>query len=303
MVLQWYMLEPDHDPGTAAETVQRDLPRVGITKALVFNVSALANGTGGQSVQNFAAQLDQIRIGAVESNRVSEIDGEDLFNWNVVNDNHPFVHTSTTNNQVIGIGMTYALDPFCVGSYADYNQSYGITSNVARRIEVLYAADANYIDDKQMAIGAIVKDQTDQNSSGGYVCFSRDSYTAANNVNNYTRVPQVGQLIGSFCFETNDTASGQTTERTANDIQQQAIQQNRKDLLGPIYPDIAKDFVGQYELGSIGDEGYWFWNLGVRNEIGQIGRGPIPDLMDIRSLGGSDAGAVRVHGVRLNTNV
>src|SRR3990167_6901193 len=214
MTLQWYLLEADHDPGTAAETINRDLPRAGITKALIFNMPALSESTAGQTVQQLGAQLDQIRIGAVESNRVSEIDGEDLFNWNVVNDNHPFVNTSTTDNAVVQIGMTYALDPFCIGSYADYNQK--------------------------------------------------------------------------FCI-------------SANDIQQQAIAINRKDVAGPIYPDMCKDFTGQYELGSIGDEGYWFWNFGIRNEVGAIGR-PTQDKMEIRSLGGSDAGAVRVYAARLNNN-
>ena len=302
MTLQWYLLEADHDPGTAAETVNRDLPRAGITKALVFNMPALAESTGGQTVQQLGAQLDQIRIGAIESNKVSEIDGEDLFNWNIVNDNHPFVNTSTTDNAVVQIGMTYALDPFCIGSYVDYNQKFGISANVARKVEILYGADVSaQVDGKNLAIGAIVKDQADQDSTGGYITFTRDAYTAANNVNNFTTVPIGGQLIGAFCFETNDTASGQTALRTANDIQQQAIAINRKDVAGPVYPDMCKDFNGQYELGSIGDEGYWFWNFGIRNEVGAIGR-PTQDKMEIRSLGGSDAGAVRVYAARLNNN-
>ena len=304
MVFQWYLLETDDDPGTGAETDNRDLPRTGTTKALILNMPALANGTTGHSIQNYAAQLDQVRIGAVESNRVSEIDGEDLFNFNILVDNHPFFHTSTTNNQVISIGMTYPLDPFCYGSYVDYNQTYGISANVARKVEFLYAADGSAIDDKQLAIGAVVKSSPgDDATTLGYTCFSRDSQTAANNRNDFLTVPQPGQLLGVFGFETNDTASGQTAERSANDIQEQAITINRKDVLGPIYPDVAKDFNGQYELGSIGDEGYWFWNLGWRNEIGQLGRGPIPDKLEIRSKGGSDAGAYRMHAVRLNTNV
>lgn len=306
MTFLWYMLEPDYDPGTAAETINRDLPRDGFTKALIFNMPALVNLTSGaNTLLNYAAQIDQARIGVTESNRVSEIDGEDLFDFNILTDNSPYVENPTTDNNAQTIGMTYALDPFCVGVNVDYNQEYGISAAVARKVEILFAADAFSIDAKTLAIGVVVKTSTSgstQGRSGGYTSFTRDTYTAANNVNNWTTVPQPGQFIGTYCFETNET-TGQTALRSQNDIQQQAIAINRKDILGPVYPDLVKDFNGQYELGNMADEGHWFWNFGLRNEVGQLGLGPIPDKLEIRSLGGSDAGAVRVHAVRLNTNV
>lgn len=296
------MIESGDDPGTGAETDNRDLPRGVTTKALIFSVNALANGTTGPTRVNHAAQVDQYRIGAVESGRISEIDGEDLDAFNVLNGNYAFYETSTTNNEVIAQGSTYGLDPFMLGPDPDFNQSFGITSTVARKVEFAYAADGNTIDTKQLAIGVIAKD-SEQASSNGYVTFSRDSYTATNNVKNYTTIPQPGNLLGVFGFETNNTADAQTVQRTANDIQQVSLTVDRKQLLGPLYPDIIKSIQGGYEIGALTDEGYFFWNLGIRNEVGSIGRGPIPDKLEIEVLGGSDAGAVRVHAVRLNTNV
>lgn len=308
MVLQWYLLEDGDDPGTSAEVDSRDLPRETITKALIFQINALAAGTGGQSRANLAAQLDQVRIGAVESNRVSEIDGEDLDAWNALNGNHAFFHSSTTNNQAIALGMTYNLDPYCMGPKIDYNQSFGISPSVARKVEFAYAADGaadtllTAYDSKQLSIGAIAKD-SEQSTTGGYLTFNRHSYTNAASTNEFTTIPGPGQLLGVFGFETDDTASGQTAIRTANNITELAITVGRKDLLGPVYPDMIKSVHGQYETGAISDEGYFFWNLGISNEVGALGRGPIPDKAEIRAKGGTDTGAVRLYTARLNTNV
>lgn len=308
MVLQWYLLENADDPGTAAEVDSRDLPREVITKALIFQIEALANGTGGVSRVNLAAQVDQFRIGAVESNRISEIDGEDLDAWNVLNQNDAFYHNSNTDNQVVALGMTYNLDPYCMGPKCDYNQNFGISPSVARKVEFAYAADGATdtlnvaVDSKQLSIGAIAKDR-EQSGTGGYLCFTRDAQTAVNNQNLFTTIPQPGQALGVFGFETNDTAAAQTAIRTANDIQELAVTVGRKDLLGPVFPDLIKSFNGTYETGALSDEGYFFWNLGISNEVGALGRGPIPDKTEVRVKGGSDAGAYRIYIPRLNTNV
>jgi len=308
MVLQWYLLEDSDDPGTGAETDSRDLPREVTSKALILQIEAIANGTGGTSRVNLAAQLDQLRIGAVESNRVSEIDGEDLDAWNVLNGNNAFYHNSNTDNQIIALGMTYNLDPYCMGPKADFNQNFGMSPSVARKVEFLYAADGAAdtlnvaVDNKQLSIGIIAKDR-EQPGTGGYLCFSRDARSTTNNVNTYQSIPQPGQLLAVLGFETNDTAAAQTAIRTANDITEMAVTVGKKDLLGPVYPDTLKSFNGTYETGALSDEGYFMWNLGVANEIGALGRGPIPDQTEIRVKGGSDAGAIRVYAARLNTNV
>ena len=308
MVLQWYLLEDADDPGTAAEVDSRDLPREVTTKALILQIEAIAAGTGTATRINLAAQVDQVRIGAVESNRISEIDGEDLDAFNVLNGNNAFFHSSATDNQIIALGMTYGLDPYCYGPKVDYNQNFGISPRVARKIEFAYAADgaadtlSAAVDNKQLSIGCVAKDN-EQSGTGGYLSFSRSAYSTVNNVNEFLTVPQPGQLLGVFGFETNDTAAAQTAIRTANDIQEMSVAVGRKDLLGPIYPDMVKSFNGTYETGALSDEGFFFWNLGISNEVGALGRGPIPDKTEIRIKGGSDAGAVRIYAPRLNTNV
>jgi len=180
LVLQYYLLETDHNPGTGAETVERDLPRVGVTKALVFDVTAQTNGTSAGGRTALTAQLDQISVGVVESNRVSEIDGEDLDALNVLRGNHALINVSATANARNVFGMVYPFDPYCIGPNLDYNKPFGVPGSIARKIRILYEADQTVdaglqLDDKRTAIAAIVR--TEQ-SSAGYLTITRDSYTS-----------------------------------------------------------------------------------------------------------------------------
>ena len=45
MGIKYYLLETDDDPGTGAETDNRDLPRDSVTKCLIFDAIAQTNGT------------------------------------------------------------------------------------------------------------------------------------------------------------------------------------------------------------------------------------------------------------------
>ena len=74
MALQYFLLERDFNFGTAAETANRDLPRTGVTKSLIFDVTAQNNGTSAGSRLLLTSMMDQYRLGVVESNLVSEID-------------------------------------------------------------------------------------------------------------------------------------------------------------------------------------------------------------------------------------
>ena len=313
LVLQYYQLETDHDPGTTAETVERDLPRSGITKALIFDVTAQTAGTSAGGRAALTSQLDQISVGVVESNRVSEIDGEDLDAFNVLRGNHALIDVSATNNQRNVFGYTYAFDPFMLGPNMDYSRPFGLPGSVARKIRVLYDADATtdaglQLDDKRMAISAIVS--TD-GSSAGYMSFTRHSFTGATGgVNTFTTVPTSGpnsKLLGVMNFEATSAPdiTADTEHRTTQTIRSQALTVNRKDILGPIYTTTMAAINGQYETGAINDEGYTLWNLGFRNDNNSLGVptvGGIPSEMEIKTSTGA-ATAARVHAVILNTNI
>lgn len=312
MVLQYYLLETDHNPGTGAETVERDLPRVGVTKALVLDVTAQTNGTSAGGRLALTAQLDQISVGVVESNRVSEIDGEDLDAFNVLRGNHVLIDTSATANQRNSFGMVYPFDPYCLGPNMEYNMPFGVPGSIARKIRILYEADQTVdaglqLDDKRMAIGAIVR--TEQ-TSAGYISFTRDSYTSTDGADNFTTVPTSGpnsKLLGVLNFETTSAADVTTDgdHRSNQGITEQAISVNRRDILGPIYTTMMQQTNGQYETGAISDEGFSLWNLGINSPTGNIGVptvGGIPNEMEIRSRSGV-AEATRNYAVILNTNV
>ena len=309
MAIKYYLLETDDAPGTGAETDQRDLPRDSTTKALIFDAIAQVNGTSAGTRLTQTAQLDQLRIGAVESNRVGEIDGEDLDAFNVLNGNCTFLDTAAANNSRLSWGMVWPLDPFCIGPNQDLSQNFGIPGTVARKVEFVYAADVITdaglaIDTKRLAIGIL----TSSANSNGYLTFARNAFTGATGgTNTFTDIPQPGKLLGVLNFETTGAAdiTADTEGRTTQSIRQQAITIGRKDVLGPLYTTTGAYMNGNYETGAISDEGYTFWNLGIRNEVGPLGvptNGLIPTDMEVRTSTGA-ADAIRVYPVVLNTNL
>lgn len=309
MVLQYYLLESDDNPGTGAESDTRDLPREGNIKALIFDVTMQVQGTATSARLDTASQIDQIQIGAVESNEVSAIDGEDLDAYNVLRGNMVPIDAQVTTNARVVIGFTYPLDPHMIGDNQDFSKPFGISGAVARRVSFDYAADINTdggptLDDKRMAIGVIVN--TSQ-PTGGYQVFHRKAFTGATGgIFDFTDVPQPGKLLGTFNFETTNFGeiTGDGDHRTTQSIRDQSITINRKVQLGPVYTTMMGMINGNYETGAIPDEGYSLWNLGITNSSGNLGvptQGGIPDNMEIRTSTGA-ANAIRVHALILNTN-
>ena len=301
--MKYYLLEQDYNPGSSSETESWDLPRTENIKSLIFDITAQQSSGTAATRSNTAAQLDQIRIGAAESNRVSEIDGEDLDAFNILNGNETNFNSSAADNARITLGMVYALDPFCMNPETQFTQPFGLSGNVARKVEVAFAADGSNIDSKNLSIGIVTTPQ----ATNGYMAFHRDSYTVANNVNNFTDVPQPGKLLGVFNYETTSatdiTADG--SYRTGQTIQEQSITISRKDVVGHVYTTTMGAMQGGY-TANLTDKGYSFWNFGITNAIGNLGipsSGEIPQNMEVRTKGGSAADAVRVMPVTLNTNV
>ncbi len=305
MAILYYQLDESIDPGTGAETVNRDLPRQGVTKALIFGISAQENGTSVAPDRNAVnSQLDQIRIGAVESNRVSEIDGEDLDEFNVSLGQHSLFDESLTDNSRIIAGFSYPLDPFMIGPYMDYNQGFGIGGNVARKVEVAFDADANQIDSKRLNLGIIVN--TSQGASGGYVTFHRAVAAGTADLTEFFDIPGPGRLLGVFQFEAAGAAdvTADGAHETDQDIEAEAITVNRKVQLGPMLTYQFDQINGQFETGARTDEGYSWWDLGYHNS-GRLGlpqASDIPSNMEVKIKQGDGTGASRIYPIILNTN-
>ena len=306
MAILYYQLDEAIDPGTGTETLNRDLPRQGVTKTLIFGVSAQESASSVAVTRTQVnAQLDQIRIGAVESNRVSEVDGEDLDEFNVSLGQHNLFDTATgANNARILGGSTYPLDPFMIGTYMDYNQGFGIGGNVARKVEIAFAADADNIDEKRVNLGIIVN--TSQGASGGYVTFHINTMQTTADLIDFFDIPQPGRLLGIFNFETTGAAdvTADGAHETDQTIQEEAITVNRKVQLGPMFTTQFSTINGQFETGARTDEGYSWWDLGIRNS-GRLGlpqASDIPSNMEVKVKRGDATDAGRVYSVILNTN-
>jgi len=305
MAILYYQLDESIDPGTGVETVNRDLPRQGVTKALIFGLSALENGTSVAATRaEINGQIDQVRIGAVESNRVGEVDGEDLDEFNVSLGQHSLVDTDLIDNSRIIAGFTYPLDPFMIGPYMDYNQGFGIGGNVARKVEIAFAADGTQIDGKRVNLGIIVN--TSQGASGGYVTFHRNATAGTAGLTEFFDVPGPGRLLGIFNFETTGAADVTADAAFESDqgIEAMSITVNRKVQLGPMLTYQFNQINGQFETGARGDEGYSWWDLGYHNS-GRLGlpqASDIPSNMEVKSLQGDATDATRIYPVVLNTN-
>jgi len=306
MAILYYQLDVAIDPGTGVETVNRDLPRQGVTKALIFAISAEEEFSSSAIVRNdISAQLDSVSIGAVESNRVSEVDGEDADEFNVSLGQHNLFDTSTGDASArIVAGFTHPFDPFMIGPYMDYNQGFGIGGNVARKVEIAFAADGGGILDKRVNLGIIVN--TSQGASGGYTTFHRNSVTATGDIVEFFDIPQPGRLLGVFLFETTGSADVATigAHETDNTIEEVAITVNRKEQLGPMFTNQLATINGQYETGARTDEGYTWWDLGYRNS-GRLGlpqASDIPSNMEVKIKTGDAGDAGRVYPIILNTN-
>jgi len=305
MAILYYQLDEAIDPGTGTETINRDLPRQGVTKALLFGLSALENGTSvGATRTDVNAQMDQIRIGAVESNRVSEVDGEDLDEFNVSLGQHNLFDESLVDNSRIIAGSTYPLDPFMIGPYMDYNQGFGIGGNVARKVEIAFAADASQIDGKRVNLGIIVN--TSQGSSGGYVTFHINTMQTTADLTDFFDIPQPGRLLGIFNFETTGAAdvTADGAHETDQTIEAESITVNRKVQLGPMLTTHFDVINGNFETGARTDEGYSWWDLGFRNS-GRLGlpqASDIPSNMEVKAKRGDATTEGRVYPVILNTN-
>jgi len=305
LAILYYQLDESMDPGTGTETINRDLPRQGVTKALIFGISALENGTSIAATRTQVnSQLDQIRIGAVESNRVSEVDGEDLDEFNVSLGQHALFDESIVDNSRIIAGFTYPLDPFMIGPMLDYNQGFGIGGNVARKVEIAFDADANQIDGKRVNLGIIVN--TSQGASGGYVTFHRNASAGTADLTEFFDVPGPGRLLGVFNFEITGAAdvTADGAHETDQSIEAMSITVNRKVQLGPMLTYQFDQINGQFETGARTDEGYSWWDLGYHNS-GRLGlpqASDIPSNMEVKSKQGDAADAARIYPVILNTN-
>ncbi len=305
-MVKYFLLETDDNPGTSAEVERFDLPRRETSKGLILDITAQQNGTCIATRTGLASQIDQVRIGTAESNRVSEVDGEDLDAFNVLVGNHAlFDAAACSDNSRVVHGMVYPFDQFIMSPQIDYGEEFGLTGNAARNLEIAYAADGSNVDDKRLAIGIVT---VPESRTKGFVDFHRTAYCASNGSNQRIDVPEGGKLLGVETFETTGAAdvTADGAHRTDQSVEEMAVTINRNDVLGPIYTTTAQQHNGHYEIGSISDEGYSLWNFGIFSRRATPGiptNGEIGQNWQIRQLGGDAADAVRTYIIRQNRNV
>ena len=299
------MIEDDHNPGAGADSDNWNLSRSSTTKALIFDVTAQQSSTTAATRFNTASQLELIQLGVSESQAVSEVEGEDLDAWNILNGNTTQFNSSTTDNARIVYSSVYALDPFMMNPEIRYDEPFGLSGKVARKLKVKFAADGNNIDDKRLAIGQI----TSTTATSGYVSFHENNVTSmTNGSNEWTEVPQPGKLLAALLYETTSAAdvTADGAHRSDQTIEEIAIAIDRKDVFGPVYTTTLAALAGRYEQ-DLTDEGYSIWNFGIGNK-GSLGvpsapASMIPSNMEIRAKGGDAGDAAKIYAVTLNTEV
>lgn len=310
-MVQTYKLVEDYDPGTGQKTKSWDLPSDSnnVIKCLIYDLIGQRNHASTDPTrENAAAQLDEIKFGVSESNEISVMDGEDMLNENILLGRRPIWDAGGADDARMSLGMVDALDPFFAKSLPDYNQPYGLPGNIAGKLTVKFAADANNIDSKKLTVGIITKPKADLHGSlEGYVTHHKHTDTMAVDTAKSYAIPQPGKLLGIHTFETTSFADVTTDGAgRAQTIKSIALTRGEKVIQGPI-PTTTPAILNGQDVTELTDQGHSLWSFGMQNEHGTLGVPSkederIPEDLKVKVVGGV-ADAMRLYAITLNDNL
>jgi len=190
-------------PGAAATTLTDDIKFAFVAHALHLDTFGLLVASAADTFQGVVDEVTQVRYSDTDSNPVSTIDGDDLFDFlpNIIQG--PFITNNalTVDNQPKAFSLTQPLSPFP----NDPSRNFGLPSNKGVQFTVDWLADTT--------IDGRAYDLTVEGLTGdikpkplGYVRFIRDAYTpGAVDEQNFTDLEGIGKrLLGIMNFQTTE---------------------------------------------------------------------------------------------------
>jgi len=291
-------------PGAAATTLTDDIKFSFTATSLHLDVFGLLVASAADTYQGVVDEVTQVRFSDTDSNPVSTIDGDDLFNFLPNIGVHPFITNNalTVDNQPKAFSLVQPFSPFP----NDPTKNYGLNPNKGVQFSVDWLADTT-IDDRTYDLTVEGMTADIKPTPKGYIRFIRDAFTAVVGGENFTDITGAGQrLLGLQNFQTTEFDSlAASADPSVTTIRQQAITYSNDIKVGPFKPTrswgmekfkpATLDADGN---GTVLNLGSSYEDFGIQNASGELGLRLGNANVKIRTTGGA-ANAARVNAVIL----
>ncbi len=290
-------------PGAAATTLTDDIKFAFVAHALHLDTFGLLVASASDTFQGVVDEVTQVRYSDTDSNPVSTIDGDDLFDFLPNITQGPFITNNalTVDNQPKAFSLTQPLSPFP----NDPSRNFGLPSNKGVQFTVDWLADTT--------IDGRAYDLTVEGLTGdikpkplGYVRFIRDAYTpGAVDEQNFTDLEGIGKrLLGIMNFQTTEfDALAASVAFNVTGIREQAILYSNDIRVGPYKPyrTWGQEKFKRAPLAADGggnqlNLGHFFADFGINNNTGNLGLNIAGANLRVRTTAGV-AEATRVNPV------
>jgi len=264
-------------PGAAATTLTDDIKFAFTATTLHLDTFGLLVASAADTFQGVIDEIIQIRYSDVDSNPISTIDADDLFDFlpNIDADQFITNNALTVDNQPKAFSLTQPFSPFP----NDPSKNYGLPGNKGVQFTVDWLADTT-IDGRTYDL--TVEGISDTKPSPiGYVRFLRDGYTpVAVADENFTELEGAGKrLLGVMNFQTTEfDALAASVAFDVTGIRQQSILYSNDIRVGPYKPYRSWSMSGfkraPLQASGTGNQvnlGHFFADFGINNNSGGLG--------------------------------
>lgn len=292
-------------PGASATTLTDDIKFGFTATSLHLDTFGLLVASASDTFQGVVDEVTNVRYSDVDSNPVSSIDGDDLFDLLPHFGATPFITNNalTVDNQPKAFSLMQPLSPFP----NDPSKNYGLAPNRGVQFSVDWQNNTT-IDNRtyDLTVEGITADI--KPNPIGAVRFVRDAQTLAVGGQVFTDLTGTGQrLLGVGNFETTEFDTlGASAATDVTTIREQAILYSNDIKVGP-YKTFRSWSMNIPKLGPLtaagnGNQlnlGHTFQDFGIYNSSGRLGL----DIsggqnVKIRTTGGA-ANAARINAVVL----
>jgi len=264
-------------PGAAATTLTDDIKFAFTATTVHLDTFGLLVASASDTFQGVVDEVTQVRYSDIDSNPISTIDGDDLFDFlpNIGADQFITNNALTVDNQPKAFSLIQPFSPFP----NDPSKNYGLPANKGVQFTVDWLADTT-IDGR--AYDLTVEGISDTKPSPiGYLRFLRDAYTpGAVAEENFTNLEGSGKrLLGVFNFQTTEfDALAASAAVDITGIREQAILYSSNIRVGPYKAFRAWGMSGfkraPLQASGTGNQlnlGHFFEDFGINNNSGGLG--------------------------------
>ena len=291
-------------PGVNAVTLTDDIKFAFTATSVHLDTFGLLVASASDTYQGVIDEVTQVRFSDTDSNPISSIDGDDLFDFlpNIGAD--PFITNNalTIDNQPKAFSLMQPFSPFP----NDPSKNYGLPGNKGVQFTVDWLADTT-IDGRtyDLTVEGISESKP---SPIGYVRILRDAYTpGAVAEDNFTDLEGAGKrLLGIMNFQTTEfDALAASAAFDITGIRAQAILYSSDIRVGPYKPFRSWSMEGFKRAPLAADGtgnqvnlGHFYADFGINNNSGGLGLNIAGANVRVRTTAGV-AEATRVNPIIL----